>query len=318
MLITHLIKIRFLQIFREIRDMGMLRAVFLIAGIAPLLALFLYRRLSASEQVYAILGAALLFTFLIHHSRKDYFFLSKVLNPLVWIFFVEYLVFSMPLLVLLFVVGQYLQALMYIGLLSVICFVKPSPKGAKNKTYNAWMKHIPVVMFEWRSGIRTSLPAILPFYGLGLAGIFNIWLSAVSLALLSMIFCTFYGANESQKILIAPERSADIFLRHKIRQHVKYWALFLLPLLLVAFVHYQYWMFILAAFAAAVSLLMFAILVKYAYYRPASNGTLPQFVSLLAWLCSIILPLSIFVFLINIVLYFKAKHNLNYYLNACH
>ena len=313
-----LIKIRFLQIFREIRDMGMFRAVFLIAGIAPLLALFFYRRLSIPEQGYAILGAALLLTFLIHRSRKDYFFLSKISNPPVWIFFVEYLVFSAPLLVLLFVFGQYVQALMYVGLLSVIGFVKPSPKGAKNKTYNALVKHIPVAMFEWRSGIRVGLPAVFLFYGLGLAGIFNIWLSAVSLALLSLIFCTFYGANESQKVLVASEQSANVFLRCKIVQHVKYWGLFLLPLLLVAFVHDQYWVFILAAFAAAVNLLVFAILTKYAYYRPASNGMLSQFVSSLAWLCSVILPLSIFVFLTNIVLYFKAKQNLNYYLNACH
>ena len=317
MFITYLIRIRFLQIFREIRDMGMLRAVFILVGIAPLLALFLYSILSVQGYDYTILGAAILLTFLIHHNRKDYFFLSKLSNP-VWIFFAEYLVFSAPLLALLFVFGQYIQALIYIVLLLIICFVKPSPKGAKTKTYNALVKHIPIAMFEWRSGIRTSLPAIFLFYGLGLSGIFNIWLSAVSLALLLLTFCTFYGANESQKILIASEQNADTFLRHKIGNHIKYLVLCLLPLLLIAFVHYQYWAFILAAFAAAVNLLIFAILAKYAYYRPSSNGMLSQFVSSLAWLCCIILPLSIFVFLINIVLFFKAKHNLNYYLNACH
>jgi len=296
--------------------MGMLRAVFLLAVIVPLLALFLYRRLSVQGYDYVILGIALLLIFIIHHNRKDYFFLSKLSNPPAWIFFVEYFVFSAPLLVSLLFFGLYAQALMYVVLLSVICFVKPSPKGAKTKTYNALVKHIPVAIFEWRSGIRMNLPAIFLFYSLGLAGIFSIWLSAASLAFLSLTFCTFYGAYESQKILIASEQNADVLLRFKIGQHVKYWSLMLLPLLLVAFVHYQYWMFILAAFAAAVNLLIFAILAKYAYYRPASTSVLSQFVSSLAWLCSIILPLSIFVFLINIVLYFKAKHNLNYYLNA--
>ena len=33
MFIIHLVKIRFLQIFREIHDMGMLRAIFLMAAI---------------------------------------------------------------------------------------------------------------------------------------------------------------------------------------------------------------------------------------------------------------------------------------------
>ena len=318
LLIIHLIKIRFLQVFREFRDMGMFRAVFLMVAIVPLLTLFLYRRLSIHGYDYAILGVVLFLIFIIHHNRKDYFFISKLSNTPALIFFVEYLVFSVPLLVLLFVFGQYVQALLYIVLLLSVCFVKPAPKGAKTKTYNSWMKHIPIAMFEWRSGIRVSLPAIILFYGLGLAGIFNIWLSVVSLFVLSLIFCTFYGANESQKILVASEQNTDVFLRCKIGQHVKCWALFLLPLFLIAFVHYQHWMYILAAFAVSVNLLIFAMLAKYAYYRPVSNGILSQFIISLACLLSITLPLPILVFLTNIVLYIKAKHNLNYYLNACH
>ena len=306
-----------MQIFREIRDMGMLRAVFLLAVIAPLLTLFIYRRLPVQGYEYAIPGMALLVVFIIHRNRKDYFFLSKMSNPPVWVFFVEYFVFSVPLLVLMSVFGLHIQALMYLVLLSAICLIKPLPKGTKTK-YGAWVKHIPAAMFEWRSGIRVNLPAILFFYGLGIAGIYSIWLSVASIILLSLTFAAFYGANESQKILAASEQSADVFLQCKIGQHTKYWVLFLLPLLLVASAHYQYWTFILAAFAAALNLLIFAILAKYAYYRPASTGVLSQFVVSMAWLFSVILPLSILVFLTNIVLYFKAKNNLNYYLNACY
>jgi len=318
MLIIHLVKIRLLQAFREIRDMGMFRAVFLIAGIAPFLALFLYRRLSVQGYDYAILGGALFLAFIIHRSRKDYYFLSKLSISPAWIFFVEYLVFSVPLLVLLFIFGRYIQSFMYVVLLSAICFVKPAPKGAKTKTFNAWVKHIPTAMFEWRSGVRVSLPAIILFYGLGLAGIFSIWFSVVSIVFLSLIFSTFYGINEAQKILIASEQNANVLLRCKLVQHVKYWVLFLLPLFLFAFVHYQYWALILAAFAATVNLLIFAIHTKYAYYRPASTGMLSQLIVVIAWLCSLILPLSVFVFLTNIVFYFKAKNNLKYYLNAYH
>ena len=318
MLVINLIKIRFMQIYREIRDMGIIRAVFLMAAIVPLAALFLYHCLSIQGYNYAIPCVVLAVIFIIHHNRKDYFFLSKLSVSPAWIFIVEYLVFSAPLLVLLFILGQYMQALMYIVLLLVICLVKPSPKGARTKTYNAWVKHIPAAIFEWRCGVRVSLPFILIFYCLGLAGIYSIWLSAVSIVFLSLISITFYGSNESQKILAATEQSTDAFLRCKLGRHVKYWVLFLLPLFLAAFVHYQYWAYILAAFAAAVNLLIFNILAKYAYYRQASTGVLSQFVSSLALLCSVILPLSIFVFLTNIVLYFKAKNNLNYYLNAYH
>ena len=305
-----------MQIFREIRDIGMLRAVFLMATIVPLAALFLYRRLAVTGYDYAIPCIVLVVIFIIHHNRKDYFFLSKLSIFPALIFIVEYLVFSAPLLVLLFILGQYLQAFMYVVLLPVICLVKPSPKEARTKIHNAWVKYLPAAIFEWRSGVRASLPFILIFYCLGLAGIYSIWLSAVSLVFLSLIFTTFYRFNESQKILAASEHGADVFLIYKLGQHVKYWALLMLPLFLVAFIHYQHWTYILAAFAAAANLLVFNILAKYAYYRQASTGVLSQFISSLAWLCSVILPLSIFVFFTNIVLYFKAKNNLNHYLNA--
>jgi hypothetical protein len=307
-----------MQVFREIRDMGMFRAVFILAAIVPLLALFLYRRLPEQGYDYAIPGVALLLIFIIHRNRKDYFFLSKLSISPVYIFFVEYLVFFAPLLVLFSIFGQYLQALIYLVLLLVVCLVKLSHKRAKSKTYHAWIKHVPAAMFEWQSGVRVNLPAIIFLYGLGLAGIYSIWLSAVSIALLSLIFCAFYGANESLKILSAPERNAENFLICKLVQHVKCWTLFLLPLFLVAFVDYQYWMYILVAFVASVNLHVFAILTKYAYYRPVSTGMLSQIIVPLAWLCSVMLPLSVFVLLTNIVVCVKAKNNLKYYLNAYH
>jgi hypothetical protein len=305
-----------MRVFREIRDMGMLRAIFVMAAIVPLVALFLYHRLSTVQSFdYAVFGVLFLLTFIIHRNRKDYYFLSKLSYPPAYIFFAEYLVFSSPVLVLSAVFGQYLQVLIYIVLLLALCFVKPSRKKTKTK-YNAWVKHIPAAMFEWQSGFRANMPVIVFFYCLGLAGIFNIWISAVSIALLLQIFSTFYSINESQKILAAPEQNAEVFLRCKLTQHVKYWTLFLLPLFLVAFVHYEYWAFILAAFAASVNLQVFAILAKYAYYRPVSTGVLSQIVVPTAWLCSVILPVSVLVFFGNFFVYRKAKNNLKYYLNA--
>jgi len=297
--------------------MGLFRAIVIFAALLPLLFLYIYNRLQVPDYEYFISCFLLLVVFFIHRNRKDSLFLSKLLNPPVWIFFVEYFVFLLPFLLLLCFFGFYLKILIFIALLLVICFVKPSPKVQKTTKYNFFTKYIPVTMFEWRSGIRVNLPAIVFFYCLGLVGIYEIWFSAVSIALLSITFCTFYGANESQKILIASENSAGVLLRCKIKQHVKYWSLILLPFFLISIIYYEYWFFILAVFAATVNLLIFAILAKYAYYRPASNGVLSQLISLFAWLCSIALPLSILVFFTNIFLYFKAKQNINYYLNAC-
>ena len=78
MTVIRLVKIRFLQAFREIRNMGTIRAVFLMVAIIPLLTLFIYRKLPTPGYNYLIPGIVLLLVFMIHRSRKDYFFLSKL------------------------------------------------------------------------------------------------------------------------------------------------------------------------------------------------------------------------------------------------
>ncbi len=224
--------------FREIRDMGMLRAVFFMVILLPILVLFLYRQLPLQDYNYGIPGVFLLLVYMIHRGRKDYFFLSKLLNPPAWIYFAEYFVFSIPFLVLLVVCRQYIPALAYVALLFPVCLVVPSPKGAK--AYNAWIQYIPAGMFEWQSGFRASLPVVIPFYALGLGGIYNIWFVAASVILLSLTIGSFYGVNESHKILAAAELDAGSFLKSKLVRHIKYWALFLSPLLLIAFLHYRH------------------------------------------------------------------------------
>ncbi len=314
--IQHIIPIRFKQLFRAICQIGIARVIFVVA-VLLLLTAFLYQQLSVPVYNYAIPGITLLLVCMIHRGRKDDRFLFKISNAPVWVCFVEYLVFSIPFIAMLLICRQYIQALLYVVLLFPICCTTPSFKSLKGtNTYNKWIKHIPARMFEWKSGFRTSMFAIILLYTLGLAGCYNIWFSAVAVAALCLIIGSFYGENEPLKILATAEQSTFNFLKNKILQHIKYWILFLLPLFLIALTRTVYWPYILAAFVATLNLTIFTILSKYAFYRPATSAGLSQFINAMAWLCTVMLPFSVFVFFVNIFLFFKAKHNLNNYLDA--
>lgn len=296
--------------------MGLLRAIILTAVLLPGLILFLYQKLTDSHYGYASVGVALLFVWMIHRGRKDYRFLSKTSATPAWTIFAEYLVFSVPFLALLVVSRQYLPAPAYVVLLFPLCFVTPSSKSARERTYRRFIKYIPAEIFEWKSGFRGSLPVIIMLYIVGLAGIYQIWFAAVSVGLLVMTLITFYAENESRQILCASERSAGNFLRSKLLRHVRCWVLFLLPLFIAAAVHYEYIWYILAAFAAVINLAVFAVLLKYAFYRPAMSAGITQLIGAVAGLCTVILPFSVLVLAANIILFFKAERNLTYYLDA--
>ncbi len=296
--------------------MGLFRAIILLMVLVPGLTLFLYQKLPDPRYAYASVGIALLFILMIHRSRKDYRFLAKVSAIPTLTIFTEYLAFSIPFLALLVVSRQYLPILSYIVLLFPVCFIAPSSKNTRERTYSRFVKYIPPGMFEWQSGFRGSLLAITLLYAVGLAGIYRIWLAAVSVGLLMMTFLTFYAENESRQILCASEQSVGDFLKSKLFRHVGYWTIFLLPIFATALVHYEYAPYTLAAFAAVINLAVFAVLLKYAFYRPAASVGISQLIGAFAGLCTIILPLSVVVFVTNIILFFKAKQNLTYYLDA--
>ncbi len=306
-----------MQLYRGTRDIGLFRMLFILAVCFPMLVLFLHRYLVVTQYSYAIAGLVLLLVFMVHRSRKDYNFLSKLsYSSPEWMYYIEYIVFSLPFLILLIICKQYVPALLYVLLLLSVCFIIPSSKEAKSRLYTGVIRCIPAGMFEWQSGFRNTFPAIVLFYALGIVEIYQIWFAAVALILLAMIFISFYYGNESRQMLVASGQTPAKFLMYKLLRHVKYWILFLSPLFLLSFIHYEYWLYILIAFVAAINLLAFAILLKYAFYRPATVSGISSMIGTLAWLCSIILPFSVFVFAANIVLFVKATRNLNQYLSS--
>jgi len=310
-MIFNLLKIRFLQIYREISGIGVFRFLIIFVLLMPMFIGFLYNKLSLPLYNQIITAVALLIVIMIHRKRKDYTFLIKISKLAAFTMYIEYLFFAFPLIILFIVTSQFLQLFLFSILLIPISFIVPSPKQAH--VYSNFIKFIPTGLFEWQSGFRNNLATIIPLYITGILGLYNIWFSVVSVFLLLMTICSFYMENEPRKLLEAQELNAFNFIKTKLKYHVKYLIIFILPLFLLSTIHLEYWKYILFSFFTVINLFVGAILLKYGYYDSDVESGIPPLIGSIFYLLSIILPVSI---ILNILLYIKALRNLKYYLNA--
>lgn len=310
----NLIGIRFSQIYRGIVDIGLVRAIIIMLVFVPFIFLFIYNKLQTTNYNYIITGVALLLVFIIHRKRKDYNFIFKVSKYPVLTYYLEYLFFSIPLILIFICAKQYLHIVIYTILLIAISFSIPTSKT--NKAYLSIIKYIPSGMFEIQSGVRKNIFPFIIFYIFGLLGFMNIWFSAISVFILIMIICSFYSECESRKLIEASELDASKFIKKKLKRHIKYLIFFMLPIFLVSLVHYEYWLYIIACFLIVINLQIGAILLKYAYYRPNIISGTHQLLGSIILLLSVILPVSIIFLFLNVLLYNKSVQNLNSYLNV--
>lgn len=313
-MIINLIKIRILQTCRGIRDIGLFRAIFLLLILVPLLILFLYNRLSTPNYNHIITGIWLIIVLIIHRSRKDYSFLFKISDNPFLPYLSEYLLFSVPFMIMLAITGQYLHIGVTCIVLVSISLIKPSSKA--KRIYSSFIKYLPDGLFEWQSGFRKNFIPLLLFYLIGFLGIYKVWFSAISVFLLTITICSFYSEYEPRKILESSELSASKFIKTKLLNHTKSMIVFILPIFIISMIHIDYWLYVLISFFVVINLLIGVILLKYAYYYPNVTSRAHQFISSIAILLSVILPFSIILVFANILLYNKSLRNLNNYLNA--
>jgi len=313
-MVINLLKVRFLQIYREFSSIGLLRILFIVCAIAPLLLIFIYQKLKVSPYGYIIAGVFLLLILSIHRKRKDYFFLYKLSGNPSPVYFIEYCVFSLPLAILFVITKQFLPLLPFYLLMFTFSFLKPTV--STYYTFNGIVQFVPNGLFEWQSGLRKNLVVLFPSYLLGLFGVINFWFFVVSIFLITVVFVSFYSEYEPIKMLEAKEHGAARFLKDKITRHLLYFSLLILPIVLISLVHLNFWIYTLISFVLSINLILFGILLKYSYYYPNSISSSHQFITAIVCLISLILPISAIVLLLNIFYYGKAINNLKNYLHA--
>jgi hypothetical protein len=313
-MISQLIRLRLLQLYRGSGELGLFRVMLLLVVILPLIILFVVQRISVHPWQFIIPASALGVVLMIHIRRKDFRFMQSIVPQPGRLYMAEYLVFSLPMSLVFITEARYFHLLGFLTVVVLIAFIPPPKAVAVERA--SGLSAIPRGMFEWQSGIRKSRIVLALFYLPGLFGFYQVWLAAVSLFMITMIVVSFYSEYEPRNMLVAGDGTAAGFLSHKIARHAGLFAACMLPQLLAVLIHPEILLVALGYFLASVNLVIFSILLKYYQYRPAAFSGAHQMVTSLACLISLILPAAAIILVVNLFLWAGALRNLKYYLHA--
>jgi hypothetical protein len=310
-LVLTLIKIRFLQAARAIHGIGIGRIVFLF-----LLFSFLgYVSLKAAEQ-YPVWLSAICFgiILMIHFQRTDYKFLQKAIYSPFILFVMEYTILSLPVISLLLLFQKFEVTYLLLASILSLSFLKPIT--LKSRNLNLLPPLLPKSAFEWKSGLRRSEIYIIILYLIGIATSFHEAGVPIIIFLMSIFPLNYFEKGEPLHILFAPEKNASSLIICKIKTTLKYYLLPLLPLLvLYSLFHIEYWYIPVIETTIFSVVLVYMIVLKYAFYLPnEKNAAAQTFLSIgvLGIFIPVFIPLMLFLI---IYFYQKALKNLNPYLD---
>ncbi|MCK4662272.1 MAG: hypothetical protein KAT68_05365 [Bacteroidales bacterium] len=312
-MIKGILKIRAKQLFRIILDIGVIRALFLFGMISfGLLAMFIILAEKSYQEI--IIGIFALTIISIHLKRKDKEFIKLYSSKPHIVFLLEYVLLSLPLLTLLIYNKLWSYALFFFLFLVIITFLKINTK--KNSLNTVFQKMIPDDNFEWKAGIRKNLIPFIGIWFIGLVTSFFIASVPIAIFILGAIVFGFYEKPEPLQILLTNELNTRKFLTNKIQNHLMIFAITIIPLILSFLIfNPEYYYIPLIEFILFSILLVYNILLKYAFYRPDNKSGATQIFSMIG-IISVFIPFFIFVVLIlSVKFLFQATNNLKFYLN---
>jgi len=312
-MIAKILKIRIKQLSRIIHQIGIFRTLFL-SVLLSFTVLFLFLATLSKSNIEIITAAYLLLILIIHLKRKDKFFLNFYSDNPQRIFFVEYFLLSLPLILSLIYSRLWYYLIISTTLLIIISFLKINIK--KSSANTIFQKFIPDDNFEWKSGIRKNLIFIILIWFAGITTSFYIASVPIAIFILGITVLGFYETPEPLQILIANELNVRKFLSKKIKNHLAIFSVLLVPLaLLFTIFNTEYYYIVLIEYVILSFLLVYTILLKYAFYQPnIKSGTIQIFTMI--GIIGIFIPVFIpVILLLSIKFLFQAFNNLKFYLN---
>lgn len=302
-----------MQFYRGATEIGLARMLFLIGLLCFILFMLLMQAASEVSMRYAV-GVLLLIVTLLHVKRKDKLFLQTHFHRYKWIYLVEYFLLSVPFVVFLLYHSQWLLILIVLLMLGVLVNLEIKLNLLSLNTKIPRL--IPEECFEWKAGLRKYLILIALLWVVGLSTSFFVASVPIVIFILGILPLSFYEQSEPYQMITAFEISATKLLFRKIKYQVLLFSGLSIPLI-ASFVvfHYDKWYIPTAEYFIFISLHVYLILTKYAFYEPDSRSSAVQVFGTLGAL-GIIIPVFIpVVWLLSIRFYFKSRQNLNFYLN---
>ena len=309
---TTLLNLRFIQIQRALRDLG-LRSLF-IPPVAAALIFASFQNYQEKSSAFYLTGFLVFICLAVQIQRPDKTFVFNHIHQPNNELFSEYFLFTFPFAATCFFTSTWYCYPFLLTALYLITFIKTDIKYVTH--FKNLAQLIPASHFEIISGFRKSFLFLIPCYFLAVG---FCWFAILPLLLMWFItinMVSFYDECEPLIILKEDHLKTKIFLNQKLFQHGKYLILLYTPLLVINSVcNSDYIIINLLFLPVQIALLSFAICFKYTLYQPNVNLKANTIVLSLVSLCSVmpfLLPIPL---LMAIYYYQKAKTNLDFYLN---
>lgn len=309
---TTLLYIRKRQLVYELRQLGLYSIV--ILAIAVFVIYYTHSVYQDTVLAFAFTASLAISCYTFHSFRKDKEFLYLHSGSYHFSLFMEYSIFTFPLIFMsLFTVQWYCFFLIQIFLM-LIPFSKITIK--ERTIFRNLSLIIPASKFEWLSGIRQKYVQIFIVYILAL-GIS--WVKILPLFLLwylTLIISSFYNEFESVNILREGNDSSLVFLKKKILTHSLLLIVFYLPVVIVnSLFNPEFILLNAGLLLSQLALLTFVICFKYSNYVPNQTQYGNNLLVILVSLCAsipVFLPVPL---IIAYKYYINAKNNLKEYFN---
>lgn len=307
-----LINIRLKQIYRSLNKVGILRLLVIVVLIS-FLGAFLYVKSLDITGSWIDFAIGLFGVSLVHFNRTDMRFLKSITQNYRFILFVEYLLIASPVLFFLFIHLQWIPGLILLAFLVTV----PGAELKQRRTLNTKIQRlIPAKCLEWKSGVRKHFLVLIPVWILGFTTSFFIGSVPIALFVIGFITMSFYESGESYPMLIAFEMAPTRFISLKIKLHLALFSALAFPLIAAfCLFHIDNWYIPVIIYLIFISLSIYWIILKYAFYEPNSKlpvGQILGAIGILGALIPFILPV---VWIFSVLYYFKSEENLNIYLH---
>jgi hypothetical protein len=270
-LIVSLIKIRFIQLKRFLKNLG--SRIFIAIPLLVLFVIIIFIQFGMQPNSYYLSGLFLFLILQLHLKRPDRKFVQLLFNKAYPAFFIDYLMLSFPILTIALFVNNWICCFLILCGIFFISVISIS--SVQYKTRLAGISRIvPKDNFEWISGLRKNFSFLLPVYFLiivsacynGYLGLFFVWL-------VSLIVSTFYIECEPLNILLIHKGSPVHFLLKKIKTHFVIYSIFTFPVILLILVLNHDKIFpVCLLYTFFLINIPYYVVVKYTLYKPNENN----------------------------------------------
>ena len=307
-----LLYIRSKQLQKELKGLGFYLVI--LAALACYLIVISFKQFEKIRNGYYLVAAMALLCVGLQAYRKDKLFVYKHVEKPHLQIFSEYVALTLPFAITAVFTKQWFCLPILLIILFCIPFVRFTFR--QRTIFKNLSSVIHVSNFEWLSGFRKQYIAFISLYILAAVFCWFRILPLFLLWLLTVLVISFYSQCESIMILRATGKSPGKFLAGKLKIGFGSMIVLYVPLLIINTVfNSEFFLINIMFLLIQMSLLCFAICLKYSSYRPDKTQTENQILLTVVSLFAVLPYLLPVPAILSAIYFYKADNNLKNYLN---